>query len=34
MKKYPVGTRVNRAENDDQQCAQEVSIESAAPTLF
>src|SRR5579863_6706080 len=24
MKKYPVGTRVNRAENDDQDCAREV----------
>jgi putative SOS response-associated peptidase YedK len=30
MKKYPVSTRVNRAENDDQQCAQEISIESTA----
>ena len=34
MKKYPVSTRVNRAENDDQECAQEVPIASTAPTLF
>ena len=34
MKKYPVSTRVNRAENDDQQCAQEISIESAAQSTF
>ena len=34
MKKYPVGTRVNRAENDDQECAQEVPIMSSAQTLF
>jgi putative SOS response-associated peptidase YedK len=30
MKKYPVRTRVNRAENDDH-CAQEVSIENYGP---
>jgi putative SOS response-associated peptidase YedK len=26
MKKYPVSTQVNRAENDDQECAREVSL--------
>ena len=34
MKKYPVSTRVNRAENDDRQCAQEISIESTAQGTF
>jgi putative SOS response-associated peptidase YedK len=34
MKKYPVSTRVNRPENDDQECAQEVPITSTAQTLF
>jgi len=34
MKKYPVSTRVNRAENDSPECAQEVPIASTAPTLF
>jgi hypothetical protein len=34
MKKYPVSTRVNRAENDDQECAREIQIVSNAPTLF
>jgi putative SOS response-associated peptidase YedK len=34
MKKYPVSTRVNRTENDDQQCAQEISIESTAQGTF
>jgi putative SOS response-associated peptidase YedK len=34
MKKWPVSTRVNKAENDEQECAKEVSIESAARTLF
>jgi putative SOS response-associated peptidase YedK len=24
IKKYPVSTRVNRAENDDPECAQEI----------
>src|SRR5882724_752897 len=28
MKKYPISTRVNRAENDDQECAREVQIAS------
>ena len=34
MKKYAVSTRVNRAENDDQECAQEISIESTAQGTF
>jgi putative SOS response-associated peptidase YedK len=34
MSKYPVGPRVNRPENDDEECAREVSAENAAPTLF
>ena len=34
MKKYPVSTRVNRAENDDPECAQEAPIASTAPSLF
>jgi putative SOS response-associated peptidase YedK len=34
MKKCPVSTRVNRAENDDPQCAQEVPTAAAIPTLF
>ena len=34
MKKYPVSTRVNRAENDDQECAREIQIASNAPTMF
>src|SRR5713226_5355386 len=34
MKKYPVSTRVNRAENDDPECAQEVPLANAAPLLF
>jgi putative SOS response-associated peptidase YedK len=33
MKKYPVSTRVNRPENDDQDCAQEVPV-GTAQTLF
>jgi putative SOS response-associated peptidase YedK len=33
MKKYPVSSRVNRPENDDDECAQEVPIE-ITPTLF
>jgi putative SOS response-associated peptidase YedK len=33
MKKYPVSTRVNRPENDDHECAQEITV-SATPTLF
>jgi putative SOS response-associated peptidase YedK len=34
MKKYPVSTRVNRPANDDQECAREVPVASAAQTLF
>ena len=34
MKKYPVSASVNRPENDDEECAREVSIESAPMTLF
>ena len=33
MKKYPVSTRVNRPENDDHECAQEITT-LATPTLF
>lgn len=33
MKKYPVSSRVNRPENDDRECAQEVAIATAL-TLF
>jgi putative SOS response-associated peptidase YedK len=34
MKKYPVSARVNRPENDDQECAREISISEPAPRLF
>ena len=34
MKKYPVSTRVNRPENDDEECAREVSIQNVSMTLF
>lgn len=34
MKKYPVSRRVNRAENDDQECAREVPVASTVQTLF
>jgi len=33
MKKYPVSSRVNRPENDDDECAQEVPV-AITPTLF
>ena len=33
MKKYPVSSRVNRPENDDRECAQEIPV-AATPTLF
>jgi len=33
MKKYPVSTRVNRPENDDRECAQEVPL-VFSPALF
>ena len=31
MKKHPVSARVNRPENDDEECASEVAIEATAP---
>jgi putative SOS response-associated peptidase YedK len=34
MKKYPVSPRVNRPENDDEECAREVPIDKTAMTLF
>ncbi len=34
MKKYPVSTRVNRPENDDQECAREIPIAGPPPRLF
>src|SRR5438445_13498024 len=34
MKKYPVSTRVNRPENDDQECGREIPIAAPAPRLF
>jgi putative SOS response-associated peptidase YedK len=34
IRKYPVSSRVNRTENDDQECAREVSIEGTTQTLF
>jgi putative SOS response-associated peptidase YedK len=34
MKKYPVSTRVNRPENDDEECGREVPVASTAPRLF
>jgi len=34
MKKYPISTRVNRPENDDQECAREVAMASPALRLF
>jgi len=34
MMKYPVSPRVNRPENDDEECAREVHIIAAALTLF
>ena len=34
MKKYPVSARVNRPENDDYSCAQEVPALATAQTLF
>ena len=33
MKKYPVSTRVNRPDNDDRECSQEVPI-AITRTLF
>ncbi len=34
MKKYPVSNRVNRPENDDESCAQEVPVENTPLGLF
>jgi putative SOS response-associated peptidase YedK len=34
MKKYPVSPRVNRPENDDEECAGEVPAENSLLTLF
>jgi putative SOS response-associated peptidase YedK len=34
MRSYPVSDRVNRPENDDENCAREVPPTPAAQTLF
>jgi putative SOS response-associated peptidase YedK len=34
MKKYPVSARVNRPENDDEECAREVPLSGITATLF
>jgi putative SOS response-associated peptidase YedK len=34
MKKYPVSARVNRPDNDDEECAREVPVELPTPLLF
>jgi putative SOS response-associated peptidase YedK len=34
MKKYPVGPRINRPENDDAECAREVPLKETAAKLF
>ena len=34
MKKYPVSMRVNRADNDDEECAREVPLAGKVATLF
>jgi hypothetical protein len=34
MKEWPVRTRLNPAENNDEECSQEVPIATAIPTLF
>jgi putative SOS response-associated peptidase YedK len=34
MKKYPVSPRVNRSENDDQECAREIPVAPTALLLF
>jgi len=31
MKKYPVSKRVGKVENDDAECAEEVSLEGPKP---
>jgi putative SOS response-associated peptidase YedK len=34
MRKYPVSARVNRPENDDEECAREVSLAETSLPLF
>lgn len=34
MKKYPVSVRVNRPENDDQECAREIAVSVPTGRLF
>jgi putative SOS response-associated peptidase YedK len=34
MKKFAVSARVNRPDNDDEDCAREVAVEQPAPLLF
>jgi hypothetical protein len=34
MKKHEVSARVNRADNDDEECAREVAVEQPALLLF
>jgi len=34
MKKYPVSVRVNRPENDNEECAREVLFPNTTYTLF
>ena len=34
MRKYPVSARVNRPENDDEECARKIPIEETAMSLF
>jgi hypothetical protein len=34
MRSYPVSMRVNRVENDDQECAQRVVISETQDRLF
>jgi putative SOS response-associated peptidase YedK len=34
MKKYPVSNRVNRPENDDEACAEEMPLDNAPLNLF
>lgn len=34
MKKFAVSSRVNRSENDDEQCSKEFRVEQSAALLF
>jgi len=34
MKKYAVSERVNRPDNDDEECAREVTVAQPVPLLF